>query len=112
MYILYAVEYPETPVTRAAFEAAWKAARVPAPVPTFVSDPIAHAAVGAVVRRTLEGHGAVLGTEKNVEMEVPDEQEELLARLEELYHRLYPERQNSGSRNHFHYERLEWLGQY
>lgn len=110
MYILYEVHYPDRPVSKSEAETHWKAAALPGSLrcagPEAKPDEIR-----AAVRAVLEAAGASR-MEKNGDMEVPNSALETLKKLEALHFGLYPEMRTDRSRNSFHYESLEWLGEF
>lgn len=109
MYILQAVEYPERPVPVAQVQNAWTGAGLPQPVPTLPGDAAGPAGVRSILEGALRTHGA---TSANGDFEVPRNQVEALEKLEEFYHRVYPETRGSAALGHFHYEEVEWLGEF
>lgn len=110
MFILYRVEYPR-PVPRGQVENAWSGAGLPQPVPRLSGPIIPPDELRTLVERTLDAEGAVR-TGSDGDLEVPRSAAAALAKLEEFYHRMFPENRNSPDRGHFHYEELEWLGEF
>lgn len=112
MYILFEVEYPEGAVARSAVENAWTGAGLPQPVPVLANANATPEDVKALVDRVLATSGATKAGTGNGDLEVPRSSRPVLERLEDFYHRLYPETKASPARGHFHYEELEWLGEF
>lgn len=112
MYILYEVEYPASPVAVRHVENAWTEAGLPQPVPTFGGPQVTREEIGQLVVRTLEAAGATRTSARNGDLEVPDDARPWLEKLEAFYQRLYPETMANPGRGNFHYEQLEWLGEF
>jgi hypothetical protein len=90
---------------------AWTAAGLPQPVPALTSAEVGPDEVRTVVEGALARAGATRSSDSG-DHEVPRSSADILARLEEFYHRLYPQTRGSASRHHFHYEEVEWLGEF
>lgn len=111
MFVLYEPEYPARPVPAETVRNSWtqaglEAARLPTPSGAYSA-----ADVRRLVRDAVVAAGAAAkGTDRV--LEVPDEAVALLEKLERFYLALYPEMKDAPYQKSFHYERLEWLGEY
>lgn len=112
MFVLYEAEYPPRTFAREALAAAWEGAGLdPAMVPSSKKQ-FGPPDVRALVRETVAAAGGTANAGTSTTIEVPDAQLPLLEKLEAFYLSLYPEMKEASYLKSFHFERLEWLGEY
>lgn len=111
MYILHRVEYPDRSIPVSQVQNAWTSAGLPQPVPAMESTSAGPEEIQRIVTATLTTVGATV-SKGNGSSEVPRSAGDVLRRLEDFYHRLYPETRDSGHRGHFQFEEVEWLGEF
>ncbi len=68
--------------------------------------------VRGIINAQLMAAGATLTASDASDFEVPDELEGLLKALEKFYLRLYPEMRQERPPRNFHFEKIEWLGEF
>lgn len=109
MYILHRVEYADRRIDGETLRAAWASAGLEGSPPS--GGDFGPADLRAIFDGTLVAAGAI-PSGADGRREVPRSAVRTLERLEAFYQRLYPEFSGSRSRHHFHYEEVEWLGEF
>jgi len=112
MFLLHDPEYPERAVPVDDVSKAWLSAGFTKfSAPTRKNALTGHDIRG-IVNAQLLAAGATLTSPDAADFEVPDEVEPLLKRLEAFYLALYPEMRSVRPPRNFHYEKVEWLGEF
>lgn len=112
MFLLHDPHYPERPIPTETVKEAWLSAgftKFSAPTRKGV---LTGHDVRGIVNAQLMAAGATLTAPDSCDFEVPDELEPLLRALEAFYVRLYPEMRQERPPRNFHYEKVEWLGEF
>jgi hypothetical protein len=112
MFLLHEAEYPERPLSVDDVRKAWLGAgfqtfSLKTRRPTVTGHDIK-----GLINAQLLAAGATLTAPDSADFEVPDEMEPLLHALERFYLALYPEMQQARAPRNFHYEKVEWLGEF
>lgn len=110
MYVLARPRFEDVAIPIEQWKAAWDEAGIGAPPTEPAETPISAAAVEAQFLGALLHVGATVPEQGDIE--VPRSAADVLARLERVYHALYPTTKESRRREHFHYEEVEWLGEF
>lgn len=109
MFILYEADYPDQTFPLETLRDAWVTSGLEA---SRISTSRAEWAPEDVRRLIAEAVIGAGGAPGGGTFELPDEALPLLERLEQFYLHLYPEMKLAPYQRSFHYERLEWLGEY
>ena len=68
--------------------------------------------IRGLINAQIMARGATLTAPDSEDFEVPDEMEPFLKALEAFYLALYPEMRNERPPKGFHFEKVEWLGEF
>lgn len=112
MYVWYEPDYPERAFSAAQVRAAWVKAGLDEGQLSLDPLQVQGPEVRRLVRGQLEQAGGAGSATGSASLEIPDEQLPLLESLERFYLTLYPEMKDAPYLKSFHYEELEWLGEY
>lgn len=112
MFLLHDPHYPERAIPIEEVQRAWLGAGFKKlSAPTRRGELTGHDVKG-IVNAQLLAAGATLTSPDAADFEVPDEMEPLLKALEAFYVALYPEMRQARPPGNFHYEKVEWLGEF
>lgn len=112
MYLLHDPVYPDRPTPTDKVKEAWLAVGFTKfSAPTRKGELTGHDIRG-IINAQLMAAGATLTAPDSGDFEVPDELEGLLAALEKFYLTIYPEMKDARAPANFHYEKVEWLGEF
>lgn len=112
MYLLHAAEFPERPIPVDEVRKSWLAAGFPKFSVNARKNELTGHDVRGIVNAQLLAAGATMAGPDSEDMEVPDTARPLLEALERFYLALYPEMRDARPPRNFHYEKVEWLGEF
>lgn len=112
MFLLHDPHYPERAIPLEEVQRAWLSAGFNKLGVTSRKGTLNGHDVKGIVNAQLLAAGATLTSPDAADFEVPDEMEPLLRALEAFYLALYPEMRQQRPPSNFHYEKVEWLGEF
>lgn len=112
MFLLHDPEYPERAIPLEEVRTAWLGAGFSKFAAPSKKNALTGHDIRGIVNAQLMAAGATLTSPDAADFEVPDEVEPLLKRLESFYMALYPEMKEARPPRNFHFEKVEWLGEF
>src|SRR5687768_4217556 len=112
MFLLHDPSYPDRAIPTETVKDAWLAAGFKKFSASTKRGTLNGHDVRGIINAQLMAGGATLTASDSSDFEVPDELEPLLHALEAFYLRLYPEMKDERPPRNFHYEKVEWLGEF